>query len=270
MIGDPFDPNTVYVGTYGSGPTGGLYVSTNALAASGSVNFTQLPNPAGITDFHVEEMFKLDDKLYVAADSDGVFRYDAGGWQQILAPSPPSGGKIEQFESLTGYKTPAGKHVIYAGGGGLDGNMPVTNRSIMRTVDAAAATVSWSTKAASTNWDNPMGGPGGTTQWWLAASNQGGCVGGNSYVASQLLVKPGSVPDQDEVLVGRPRRHLEHAQWRQGLVSHDGRPHGDRQSRRGGRSQGRQTRLRVQHRLDDGPIDRSPANRATQQAVGRR
>ena len=199
VIGDPLDPNTVYVGTYGSGPSDGLYVSTNALAASGSVRFTPLSRPAGITNFHVEEMFKLDDKLYVAADSDGVFRYDTSGWQQILAPSPPSGGKIEQYESISGYKTTAGKHVIYAGGGGLDGNLPVANRSIMRTVDAAAPTVSWSSKASNNNWDNPVGGPGGTTQWWLAASNQGGCVGGVSYVASQLIVKPGSDCEHDEV-----------------------------------------------------------------------
>jgi autotransporter-associated beta strand protein len=199
VIGDPSDPNTVYVGTYGTGPNDGLYISTNALAAAGSVKFTPLPPPAGITEFHVEEMLKLDGTLYLAADSDGVFRYDANGWQQILAPSPSSGGKIEQYESITGYKTADGKHVIYAGGGGLDGNLPVTNRSIMRTVDAAASTVAWGSKASNNNWTNPVGGPGGNTQWWLAASNQSGCVGGASYVASQLIVKPGSNSDHDEV-----------------------------------------------------------------------
>lgn len=164
---DPDTPDTLYVGTYGSG----VFVTTSA---GGTGTFVPLPG----SPRQAEELRVVGGTLYVAGNTAGVFAGTDSGrhWSRLGGSTVPSG---PVWESLAAYRAGA-TTVLYAGSAEPGG----TGTSVLRSTDGGAT---FSVFLGGNGLRNQVGGPGGPA-WWLMTAEQRILPGRGSYIASDIEV----------------------------------------------------------------------------------
>lgn len=169
---DPTRPDTLYAASFGRG----VFASTDATR-----DMTFRPLTGG--PLFPEEMVVVGGKLYVAAQRDGVWRYDpsTSRWTSLNAGTLATGAGGSYWESVAGYRDRAsGRTVLYVGCA-----RPVGGNSVYKSTDGGAHWTSVTT-AASVH-DTYLGS---STVWWQLAANPSARMDGGSFVAAQLVVDP--------------------------------------------------------------------------------
>lgn len=164
---DPDTPDTLYVGTYGSG----VFATTSA---SGVGTFAAL---AG-SPRQAEELRVVAGTVYVAGNTAGVFAGTDGGrhWSRLGGATVPPG---PVWESLAAYRT-GSTTVLYAG----SAEPGDTGTSVLRSTDGGAT---FSVFLGRNGLRNQVGGPGGPP-WWLMTAEQRMLPGRGSYIAADIEV----------------------------------------------------------------------------------
>lgn len=124
---------------------------------------------------------------------------DGGVWRAALA-TPTAWTKINdanvdtssaRWLSVDGYANSAdGKHHVWIGCVSPDPSTGQYRPSVMRCLDAAAASPAWSSVTSNGTYVHPtVAGPAGK-QWWLLDDQPTMAIGRGSYVAAQLAISP--------------------------------------------------------------------------------
>ncbi|MEY2424720.1 MAG: hypothetical protein QOI61_292, partial [Actinomycetota bacterium] len=175
VAGDPDDPGTLYVGTYGDGVwkvTGASTATPTAAALTGS------PSVA-------EETIVVDDTIYVAAGSLGIFKSanDGATWTAINNGAV-NVGTTADWQSIAGYVNGGGDVVLYAGANEPVGSGSSYN-SVIKSINGGA---SWSSITLDpSKVHGTIGGPGGPL-WWFYTARPLYAIGRKSYVAAQIVI----------------------------------------------------------------------------------
>ena len=186
MAIDDNSPQTLYVACYDTDTDGtneAVYKITNA---RGTPTVTRLN-----TSFLIaEELVVINGVLYVAANTDGVWKYEGSTWTPVYTDSTPS-----LFYSIDGcWDSATGEAIIFAGTANNAkpvGGSTYLHYSVIRSNDSGATWSCLTDSEAKIYRYMPMGDAGGET-WWHSAHDtwSQAIMGGVAYVSCQLVVRP--------------------------------------------------------------------------------
>ncbi len=195
---DDQDPQTIYVACYDTEADGvneSIFKITNARTATTA---ERLDAPFLIA----EELVVCNGTLYIAASTDGVWKYD-GAFTQLYSDTKPS-----LFYSIDGYWDSAlGQAVVYASTANNAKNVVGSGYlrySVIRTKDSGA---NWTCLTADETklyggTGMPMGDATGDI-WWHSINDTSAILGGGTFVACQTLIDPSDPTHKRVYVAGR-------------------------------------------------------------------
>ena len=165
---DPSDHNKLYVGD----AFNGLQVNTNATSSTG---FSRVPNSPD----DPEEVAYVNGQMYVAANIDGLFRYDGTSWHSLNTSAVNT--NTSRWESITGMVDSKGNTILYAGC-----SNPVGGVNTLRSADGGAT---WASITTGSNVSLSNVDYGQSVNWWAYANSYLSFTGTN-FVDAMIAISP--------------------------------------------------------------------------------
>jgi hypothetical protein len=202
---DDLVPTTLYVACYdtdGDGVNEAVYQVTDARNTNSAALIASTPF------LKAEELVVVHGILYVAANTDGVYKYDpaqppAQAWTRLYSDTSPS-----QFYSIDGFWDSGSTQAVLFAGTTDNKPKPVGNGlcySLLRSKDSGGSWVCLTADTTQIHTNMVMGGPGGGL-WWLSTPSGNGvtdCIGGSDYTACQTLLDPTDPTHRTLYVAGR-------------------------------------------------------------------